>query len=128
MESTQLVDSYKFRDVVQLWARERMVHEVVVSHELVKGIVVEGLRFQSLDPMWAKTSETFRGYPFVGFSAREGSPPIVIRAAALEHLLIVMREGIDPSLTLLSDEFVSKGDFADWLLRMHRAKPKFWFD
>jgi len=127
MQPNQFVDSYKFRDIVQLWARERLVHEVVVARELVKGIIVEGLRFQSLDPNWAKTSEPFRGYPYVGYCAYEGATPIVIRATALEHLLVVMREAIDPSLPILEEEFVPKADFKNWLLRTSRAMPQFWF-
>ncbi len=127
MQPSQLVDSYKFRDVVQLWAHERLVHEVTVAQELAKGIIIEGLRFQSVDPKWVKSSASFRGYPYVGYVASESAGSIVIRAAALEHLLVITREAIDPSLPLLSEESVTKNDFKSWLVRTGRTLPQFWF-
>jgi hypothetical protein len=125
--SAVIVESFRFADVVRLWARERLVHEVLVSKELVKGIVAEGLRFQSADPAWVSPNEPFRGYPYVGFVSLAEEKPIVIRASALEHLLSVMRSAIDPSPALLTDEVVTKGDFRQWLVRTGRPLPAFWY-
>ena len=121
------IDSFKFADITRHWARERLVHEVLVGRELARGIVREGLRFNSVDPKWAKSTTPFRGYPLVGYSARQDLPPIIIRATALEHLLAVEREAIDPDLNLLSDEIVTKNDFRVWLIKTGRQLPKFWF-
>ena len=127
MQPTQLVDSYKFQDVVQLWARERLVHEIIIARELAKGVIIEGLQFQSTDPTWTKPSTPFRGYPYVGYMASESTKPIVIRATALEHLLVVAREAVDPSPSLLTEESITKSDFKSWLVRTGRALPQFWF-
>jgi hypothetical protein len=121
------VESFKFADIVKHWARERLVHAVIVGRELARGIVREGLRFNSVDPKWAKSTTELRGSPLVGFSARQDTPPILLRAIALEHLLAVEREATDPDLYLLSDEIVSKSDFRVWLVRSGRSFPKFWF-
>ena len=50
MEPGQLVETYKFWEVAALWARERLENELVVARSLARGIVVDGLRFQSVDP------------------------------------------------------------------------------
>lgn len=127
MDSSQIVESYKFSDVVKLWSRERLVHEVLVSKELVKGIVAEGLRFQSTDPAWINSGEPLRGYPYVGYASLADHKPIIIRASVLEHLLSVMRSDVDPQLLLLTDEFVTKNDFRHWLVRTGSPLPSFWF-
>jgi hypothetical protein len=123
----QFIDSYKFSDVVRLWARERLVHEVIVGRELARGVVAEGLRVESANPKWLKTSESFRGYPYIGFSAIANAAPIVIRAAALEHLLTVARGATDPVMSLLCEEFVTRDAFKTWLLQTRRTLPLFWF-
>lgn len=128
MELTCVVESYKFRDVVKLWGRERLAHDVIVAKDLAVGIVCEGLRFQSVNPKWLSPTESFRGYPYVGYCARQGSQPIVIRADALEHLLRVSRGIVDPDLGTLGEEFVTKIEFRNWLTHTGRALPKFWFD
>jgi hypothetical protein len=120
-------ESIKFADLVALWARERLVHEVLVARELAHGIVVEGLRFQSTDPTRLHASEAFRGYPFVGYCAREGAKPVILRADALEHLLAVMRAASDPSTELLADTRVTRLDFRHWLIHTGRPLPAFWF-
>lgn len=109
--------------------RERLVHEGIIAHELVSGVSREGLRFQSVNPRWIKASATFRGYPLVGYSARQNLPPIIIRAASSlpEHLLAVEREARDPDLILLRDEFVTKDDFRNWLVHAGKPMPAFWF-
>lgn len=121
------IESFKFADVVKRWGRERLVHELIVARELARGIIREGLRFQSVDPKWTKSSTSFRGYPLVGYSARQDLPPILIRAEALEHLLAVEREASDPDSSLLRDEFVTKNDFRNWLVKTGRPMPFFWF-
>ena len=127
MDLGAAIESYKFGDIAAHWGRERLVHEVVVSRELARGIVTEGLRFQSGDPKWLKSSEPFRGYPYIGYCARPGDKPIVIRAEALEHLLAVMREAVDPDMRILSKEIVTKNDFRSWLVHTGRPLPRFWF-
>ena len=121
------VDSFKFADIVKHWARERLVHEVIVGRELARGIIREGLRFNSVDPKWTKPTTELRGSPLIGFSARQDHPPVILRGIALEHLLVVEREAIDPNLYLLSDEVVTRTDFRVWLVKTGRSFPKFWF-
>jgi hypothetical protein len=127
-DGNQVVESYKFRDIVVLWGRERLVHAVIMARELATGIIREGLRFQSVSPQWVKSSLEFRGYPYVGYAARAGDRPAVIRAEALEHLLQATRGAVDPDPCLLDEEFVSRADFHDWLIHTGRALPAFWFD
>lgn len=127
LETYYDIDSFRFYDVVRHWGRERLVHEVIVARELARGIVREGLRFQSVDPKWTKSSEVLRGYPLVGYSARHGLPPVLLRAEALEHLLAVEREAVDPNPVILWDEQVSRSDFRQWLVLTGRAMPKFWY-
>ena len=121
------VESFKFADVVKHWARDRLVHEVIVGRELARGVVRDGLRFNSVNPKWAKPTMELRGSPLVGFSAREENPPVLLRAIALEHLLAVEREAIDPDHYLLSDEIVTRNDFRTWLVKTGRSFPRFWF-
>ncbi len=121
------VERFKFRDIVQHWGRERLVHDVIVSQELAKGIVREGLRFQSVDPKWTKSTEVLHGYPLIGYSAYQHTPPILIRAEVLEHLLGVERKSTDVDLSLLHSEFVTKNDFRKWLIGTGRVLPRFWF-
>jgi hypothetical protein len=47
MKPTQLLDTYKITDIISLWGRERLVHDVVVGRELAKGAVAEGLKVQA---------------------------------------------------------------------------------
>jgi len=121
------IESFKFTDIVRHWARERLVHELLVARELARGIIREGLRFQSVEPKWVKATEAFRGYPLVGYSARQDLPPILIRAEALEHLLAVEREVVDLDIRLVTDEFVTKDDFRKWLVATGRSMPAFWY-
>jgi hypothetical protein len=121
------VESFRFADVVKHWARERLVHEVIVGRELTRGIIREGLRFNSVDPKWTKSNTELRGSPLVGFSPRQDTPPILLRAIALEHLLAVEREAVDPDLYLLGDEIITRNHFRVWLVKTGRSFPKFWF-
>ena len=122
------VESFKFADVVQLWGRERLTHEVIVARELAKGIIKDGLRFQSVDPKWVDSTESFRGYPLVGYAAKHELPPILLRADALEHLLRIVNKNVEPDLKILDHEFVKKQDFVQWLVHTGQAMPKFWFN
>ena len=72
MTPSQMVESYKFWDVVTLWARERLEHEIVVARALARGVVVDGLRFQSVDPRWVKQDQSLSGYPYVGYVSTPG--------------------------------------------------------
>ena len=69
MNPSHLVESFKFWDIVTLWARERLEHEVIVARSLARGVIVDGLRFQSVDPQWLKQDQSLSGYPYVGFVA-----------------------------------------------------------
>jgi hypothetical protein len=121
------VDSYKFADVVRLWGRERLVHEVIVARELANGVIRDGLRFQSVNPKWVGSSEPLRRSPYVGYAARDGDRPVIVRSDALAHLLGIVRNAAEPEIRLLGDEFVTRHDFRDWLVHTGRAMPAFWF-
>lgn len=122
------VEAFKFRDIVYHWARERLVHEVLVARELAKGVIREGLRFQSVDPKWAKPEIELRGEPLVGYSARQELPPILIRTDALAHLLAVEKVATDWDSRILTDEIITRNDFRTWLIHTGRSMPAFWFD
>ena len=126
-DNSHIVESYKFWDVVSLWGRERLVHEVLVAKELIKGIICDGLRFQSDDPKWMQASENFRAYPYVGYSANQDELPIVIKAKVLQHMLSVVQEDAEPSRVIIGSEHVTKSDFQKWLVRTGKSFPKFWF-
>jgi hypothetical protein len=126
MIPSQLVESYRFWDVVTLWARERLEHEIIVARALARGVVVDGLRVQSVDPKWFRANRSLTGYPYVGYSAK-GDTPVLLRAEALEHLLCVARAAVEPSRELLADEFVAREDFLNWLTASGQSRPLFWF-
>ncbi len=128
MSLSQQVESYTFWDVVTLWARESLEHEEIVSRALARGIVQDGLRFQSIDPRWAKNEELdFNGDPYVGFVAKPGQQMVVLRAEALEHLLTIVRTAKKPSRKKLKEEFVLKEDFKKWIKQTGQQLPSFWF-
>jgi hypothetical protein len=127
MQPSQLVETYKFWDVAALWARERLESEVVVARALARGIVIDGLRFQSTDSKWVKADKSLTGYPYVGFAAIPEKPPVLLRADALEHLLAVVRQATVPSRELLAGEFIRREDFRAWLAATKQALPSFWF-
>jgi hypothetical protein len=127
MESGQLVETYRFWDVVALWSRERLENDVVVSRALARGIIVDGLRFQSVDPRWVKANRSLSGYPYVGYAAMPEVPLVMLRAEVLEHLLAVVRQAAIPSREILSAEFVARADFRSWLKATDQALPSFWF-
>jgi hypothetical protein len=130
MQLSQWVESYRFWDVVSLWARERLEHEEVVARALAAGVVCDGLRLSSFDPKLAAPSAAafeLRGYPYVGYCAQPGAPVCCLRVGALEHLLRVVREAGTPSRERLADEFITKQDFRAWLERKQAPLPAFWF-
>lgn len=127
MEPGQLVETYKFWDIVPFWARERLENELVIARALARGIVVDGLRFQSVDPRWVKADRSLSGYPYIGYAANPEASPVLLRAEALEHLLAVVRQAATPSRETLSAEFVSRDDFLVWLKTTNQAPPSFWF-
>jgi hypothetical protein len=127
MQPGQLVESYKFWDVAALWAAERLESDIVIARALARGVVVDGLRFQSTDSRRLKSDRSLTGYPYVGYAADPGKSPVLLRVEALEHLLSVVRQATVPSREILSVEFVARADFRAWLDATKQALPSFWF-
>ncbi|MBI4697149.1 MAG: hypothetical protein HY749_24355 [Gammaproteobacteria bacterium] len=129
-----MIDSYcevprfRFAGLVRHWARERLVHDVLVARELARGVLDEGLRFQSVDPQWTPAATPLRGEPLVGYAAHRTLPPIMIRETALDHLRAIAAAKRDPDYRLLHEECVTKDDFRKWLVATGRALPAFWFE
>lgn len=128
MVLSQHVESFRFWDVVEQWAQERLEHEHVVARAMARGVVRDGLRLQSVDPQWVNQG-TFelRGAPLVGYVAREGCLPIFIRSSALVHLRHVVERAATPDRQVLTEEFVTKQDFPTWLAHSRLPVPSFWF-
>jgi hypothetical protein len=126
MPSSQLVESYKFWDIVTLYARERLEHDIIVARALARGVVVDGLRLQSVDPRWLDAARSLTGVPLVGYSAK-GDAPVLLRAEALEHLLAVVGAALEPEHAALEQEFIKREDFARWLTDLGEPLPVFWF-
>jgi len=123
-----LVESYRFWDIVTLWSKEKLENEEIVARALARGIIRDGLKFQSVDTRWVKTIEMeFDGDPYVGFVAKPGEEIVVLRADSLEHLLKIVRIAKTPSRRMLKNEFVLKNDFKDWLKATGQPLPTFWF-
>ena len=128
MAARHHIESYKFWDIVTLWAKEQLESEEVVARALAKAVVRDGLRLQSTDIRWVKArAMELKGQPFVGFCAVPGAELAVLRAEALEHLLAVVREAQRPSRSVLRDEFITKDDFRHWLRGTKQELPAFWF-
>ena len=123
------VESYRFWDIVTLWARETLQHEIVIARALAKAVVRDGLRAQSVDPRWAnKGTFELRGLPLVGYVAKDGQLPIFIRSSALNHLRDVVEKAAVPDTRMLFEEFVTQQDFRAWLDQAGIDPPSFWFD
>ena len=108
------VESYRFWEVVSLWAKERLEHESVVARALASAVINDGLLLHSKDPRWLAASESkleLKGSPFVGYSANRQGETMVIRREALSHLEEVVRRAEEPSRGLLSEEFILKKRF-----------------
>ena len=128
MALSHLVESYKFWDVVVLWAKERLEHENIVARALARGIICDGLKFQSTDPKWFKGKEMeLRGYPYVGYFAKPCDSMVILNAETLEHLLSIVRKAKTPSREKLQKEFVLRNDFKEWLEETGQPLPIFWF-
>ena len=130
MEPRHLVESYKFWDVVTLWAKERIEAQEVVARALARGIICDGLRVNSRDPKWIKgnsSSFELRGYPYVGYAPKPNSEMSIIRIEALEHLLAIVREGKNPSEEKLNEEFIGRDHFKVWCKDQGLLLPSFWF-
>lgn len=126
---SQLVESYRFWDIVRLWARERLEHEEIVARALARGVVCDGLKLQSLDARWvdqAKQNLALNGQPYVGFCAKPQGAMCILRATALEHLLAIVHRAEIPSPQKLADEFIARDDFAAWCRQTGVASPRFW--
>ena len=130
MALSEHVESFKFWDLVALWARETLEHEDVVARALAGAIVRDGLIANSVDPRWVRSEDgqlELRGSPLVGYSATPGGELMLLRAEALEHLLAVVRTAATPDRNKLLDEFVTKEDFKRWLVWSDQPFPAFWF-
>jgi len=127
MDMKTEIESYKFRDIVKLWGRETLEHEVIIARKLAQGIIKTGLRFQSTNPKWLNSTEELLSYPYIGYTSVSSERPIIIKAEVLAHLINVAEEKTDPSKHLLTDEVIFKNDFKKWLVRTGQSFPKFWF-
>jgi hypothetical protein len=130
MEVGHHVESYRFSEVVVLWARERLEHEIIIARRLATGFVKGGLRIQSRDPRWLSGSPgkvELLGYPLVGYSPVLGEAPVIIRDNALEHLLAVVNSGREPDLSLLHEEFILRAELLPWLKKNELTPPRFWY-
>jgi hypothetical protein len=124
------VESYRFWDIVKLWSREELEAEEIIARALAKGVVQDGLQLHSVDPRWVSgkgATLEFRGYPYVGYVARPGAAPVVLKAESLEHLLSIVRRGKSPSRRKLGEDFIFREDFRRWLLETKQQPPAFWF-
>lgn len=66
MTARHHTESYKFWDVVALWAKEQLESEEVVARALAKAVIRDGLRLQSTDIRWVKA----RAMEFEGTTIR----------------------------------------------------------
>ncbi len=127
MDTKTKVESYKFWDIVKLWGRETLEHDVIIARKLAQGIIKKGLRFQSTNPKWLNSTEELLRYPFIGYTSIAAEGPIIIKAQVLAHLINVAEEKADPSKLILKDEVVLKSDFKQWLVRTGQDFPTFWY-
>ncbi|MBX3668305.1 MAG: hypothetical protein KF778_07860 [Rhodocyclaceae bacterium] len=127
---TPYVESYRFWDVVTLWARERLEHELIVARALARAVALDGLKIQSVDARWLPGNQRapeLKGRPYVGYCAQPGAATCILRAEALHHLLDVARRGADPSREQLHEEYLLREDFRAWLEAHRLQLPHFWF-
>ena len=128
MNPGYFVSVHTFSDVMRLWARERLEHEVVVGRELSRGIMTEGLRFQSVEPKRLKSGTALRRNPYIGYVSERSDSPILLRYEVLDHLLAVSEQRTDPNANLLSSLIATREDFQYWLIMTGRLFPNFWFE
>jgi hypothetical protein len=125
---SQQVESYRYWDIVTQWASESGQAEHVVARALARAVLREGLRLQSVPPEWTRPG-TFelKGSPLVGYVAQDGALPVFIRDSALKHLRNIVEAAARPNPEALAEEFITKQDFAAWLVQSHVDPPRFWF-
>ena len=126
---SQLIETYRFPDVVTLWARERLENEAIVASALARAVICDGLRLQSIDERWANSPDKaieFLGYPYVGYTACPNGSMSILRASALDHLFTIVERGKEPVLKKLHEEFIDRNDFHDWLFSAGLPLPRFW--
>src|SRR6266702_4777137 len=114
MTARHQVESFRFWDIVTLWAREELEPEEVVARALAKGVVRDGLHLNSTDLRWVKgkaSALALNGQPYVGFCAKPGGELCVLRAEALEHLLVVFREPDHALHRALREGFICRVHF-----------------
>jgi hypothetical protein len=121
------IESYKFWDVVSLWGRETLEHDVLVARKLANGVIKQGLRMQSKNPEWMDSKDELLSYPYIGYTVIESEGPIILKAVALAHLINITEEKEEPSKIILNDEAVLKSDFKKWLVRTGQSFPEFWY-
>ena len=85
MDIETQVESYKFWEIVSLWGRECLEHDVIIARKLAKGIIETGLRFQSTNPKWLNSTEELLSYPYSGYTSIAKEGPIIIKAQVLAH-------------------------------------------
>lgn len=127
---SQLIETYRFPDVVTLWARERLENEAIVASALARAVICDGLRLQSIEARWANNPNKaieFLGYPYVGYTALPSGAMSILRASALDHLFAIVERGKSPVVEKLRDEFIDRNDFRDWLLKTGLPLPRFWY-
>ena len=130
MATRHQIESFKFWDIVTLWARVELDSEELVARALAKGVIRDGLRLNSTDLRWIKgkpSALALNGQPYVGFCARPGGDLCVLRSEALDHLLAVVRQARRPSRKALHQEFILREDFRHWLRATKQRLPAFWF-
>ena len=125
----ELIESYKFWDIVTLWAKEILEHEDIVSRLLAEGVVKEGLRLNSVDTRWKRPKGDLEllGYPYVGYRPHAEGALMILKTESLEHLLASVRKAETPSRTELLETFILKEDFHVWLQTKNLSLPHFWF-
>jgi hypothetical protein len=121
------IESYKFWDVVSLWGKEILEHDVLVAKKLANGVIKQGLRMQSKNPEWMNSKNELLSYPYIGYTVIESEGPIISKAVALAHLINITEETEEPSKIILNDKAVLKSDFKKWLVRTGQSFPEFWY-
>jgi hypothetical protein len=130
MTARHHIESYKFWDIVTLWAREELESEEVIARAIARGVIRDGLRLNSTDLRWVKgkgSGLALNGQPYIGFCAKPGGALCVLRAEALDHLVAVVRQARRPSRKAVREEFIFRDDFRRWLRATKQPLPAFWF-
>lgn len=131
MALTELVETYKFWEVVSMWAEEINADEDIVARVLAKAVVREGLILNSIDPQTLKDKKNpnmeLRGEPYIGYSSSKGNGMMVLNKEALAHLTAIVGKAEKPNPALLIHEFFNKENFKRWLEQAEQELPVFWF-